>query len=111
MTVVAVFGLLFLERFDLVLEDFDLFSQLPNDLEGLFESILQRVVLLCAQLHLLLFDGDCLPQQQILVSHAFEFYVPVHEDILPERLQVRPGGEPFWVRPPVVSGGFRPPSE
>lgn len=52
-TIMAVFGLLFLKGFDLL-------SHLFDCLEGFFESLLQGVVLLFEQLHLLLFDGSCL---------------------------------------------------
>lgn len=71
MAVMVVFDLLFLEGFDLILEGFDLVPQLFGRLEGLFESLLQRVALLFEQLHLLLFDGSCLSQKEVLVSQAF----------------------------------------
>jgi hypothetical protein len=104
MTVVAVFGLLFLERFDLVLEGGDLVSQLFDCLERLFAGVLQRAVLLFEQLHLLLFDGSCLSQKEVLVSQAFQFNIPVHEGILPERLWVGPGTSPSGCKSQQYSG-------
>lgn len=63
---------------------------MSNRLEGLFESVLQRMVLLFEQFHLLLFDGEAPPQGPILLLQAFQFNIPLHEHILPEPLLVGP---------------------
>lgn len=94
MAVVAVFGLLFLERFHLALERFCLLSQLLDGLQGCLERLFDGGMFLLKPVHLNILDGESLLQQQLLVSQVFKLPISVHVPILPDRFRIAPGSSP-----------------